>query len=218
MILEVAILNVRPGEGARFEETFAQAQSIIASMPGYLAHELQRCMEAGDRYVLLVQWRSLEDHTEGFRGSPQYQEWKRVLHPFYDPFPTVEHYERVNGGAEPVLAVDGAGDHKARVIEEYFRCVVEGRLDDLPVTPDYGSESPLSGRKQGADAIAYLGEIGKAMRDIRIVRHIVEGDGVATHFEEVLAGSVLPVVGLFEFEDDRIRFVRVFFDNATAGT
>jgi heme-degrading monooxygenase HmoA len=98
MILELAILNVRPGQGAAFERAFAAAAPIIASMPGHLGHQLQRCLEAADRYVLLVRWRRLEDHTEGFRKSPRYQEWRALLHHFYDPFPTVEHYEMVAGG------------------------------------------------------------------------------------------------------------------------
>lgn len=95
MILEVATLNVRPGESQAFEQAFAIAQNIIASMPGYLSHQLQRCLETSDKYVLLVQWQTLDDHVTGFRGSPQYQEWKQLLHHFYDPFPTVEHYEPV---------------------------------------------------------------------------------------------------------------------------
>jgi heme-degrading monooxygenase HmoA len=95
MILEVAMLHVRPGEGAAFEAAFAEAQAIIASMPGYLSHELQRCLEVADKYVLLVRWRTRADHEQGFRGSPQYQEWRRLLHHFYDPFPVVEHFERV---------------------------------------------------------------------------------------------------------------------------
>lgn len=45
--------------------------------------------------MLLVRWQTLEDHTEGFRKSPAYAEWKKRLHHFYDPFPTVEHYEEV---------------------------------------------------------------------------------------------------------------------------
>ena len=95
MILEVAILDVRPGESSRFETAFRTAESIIASMPGHLGHELHRCVEAPDRYLLLVRWRSLEDHTVGFRGSPEYQRWKALLHHFYDPFPTVEHYQSI---------------------------------------------------------------------------------------------------------------------------
>jgi len=95
LILEVATLNVRPGSTNDFEEAFARASPIIAGMPGYISHELQRCVEAGNRYVLLVRWETLEAHTVGFRGSPQYQDWKRLLHHFYDPFPVVEHFERV---------------------------------------------------------------------------------------------------------------------------
>lgn len=100
MILEVATLDVRPGQEAAFEAAFRQASSIIAGMPGYVSHQLQRCLEHPNRYVLLVNWQALEDHTVGFRGSPGYQEWKALLHHFYDPFPTVEHYTMVsNGGA-----------------------------------------------------------------------------------------------------------------------
>ena len=93
MILEVAILNVRTGQEADFEVAFATASPIIASMKGYRRHELRRCLENVNQYVLLVEWETLEDHTVGFRGSEPYQEWRRLLHHFYDPFPTVEHYE-----------------------------------------------------------------------------------------------------------------------------
>ena len=95
MILEVALLDVKPGQTEAFEAAFAQAQKIIASMPGYINHQLQRCLEKPGRYILLVNWQTLADHTEGFRGSPQYQEWKALLHHFYDPFPVVEHYEMI---------------------------------------------------------------------------------------------------------------------------
>ncbi len=97
MILEVALLNVRPNETAEFEAAFRRAQLIIAAADGYLSHQLQRCIEVPSRYLLLVQWRSLEDHVHGFRQSSAYQDWKRLLHHFYDPFPTVEHYEPVMG-------------------------------------------------------------------------------------------------------------------------
>jgi len=95
MILEIAILNVIPGQAAAFEDAFAKAKDIIASMPGFNSLQLQRCVEAPNRYALLVRWEKLEDHTRGFRNSPQYQKWKALLHHFYDPFPTVEHYESV---------------------------------------------------------------------------------------------------------------------------
>lgn len=95
MILEVAILDVKPGLAPAFEVAFKAASGIIISMPGYLSHELQRCLETENRYLLLVRWQRLEDHTIGFRQSAQYQAWRSQLHHFYDPFPTVEHYELV---------------------------------------------------------------------------------------------------------------------------
>ncbi|MBV7332583.1 antibiotic biosynthesis monooxygenase [Chloroflexi bacterium TSY] len=82
MILEVAILDVIPAETDAFESAFRQAESIISSMQGYISHELQRCLEQPNRYILLVRWETLEAHTKGFRGSPEYQEWKALLHHF----------------------------------------------------------------------------------------------------------------------------------------
>ena len=97
MTLEVAILDVILGKEDEFQVAFANASPIIASMPGYVAHQLQRCVEKQNRYILLVNWETLEAHTVEFRGSDQYQEWRKLLHHFYDPFPTVEHYELVQG-------------------------------------------------------------------------------------------------------------------------
>ena len=93
MILEAAILDVIPGKEKEFEDAFVKASPIIASMKGYISHQLQKCMEAPGRYLLLVHWETLEAHTIGFRGSPEYQEWRKMLHHFYDPFPVVQHYE-----------------------------------------------------------------------------------------------------------------------------
>lgn len=95
MILEVATLDVRPGMEVEFEAAFGQAQKIISAMGGYVSHELRQCIERKGRYLLLVNWETLEDHTEGFRGSEQYQVWRELLHHFYDPFPVVEHYSTV---------------------------------------------------------------------------------------------------------------------------
>ena len=95
MILEVAVLNVKAGQSVAFESAFAEAQKIITSMNGYISHELHRCVEETDKYILLVRWQRLEDHTVGFRQSREYQEWQRLLHHFYEPFPTVEHYELI---------------------------------------------------------------------------------------------------------------------------
>ncbi|AZU60757.1 antibiotic biosynthesis monooxygenase family protein [Neobacillus mesonae] len=95
MVLEAAMLQVKEGMEAEYEEAFCKASEIISSMKGYISHELQGCMEVKGKYLLLVEWETLEDHTVGFRQSKEYQEWKRQLHHFYDPFPTVEHFEKV---------------------------------------------------------------------------------------------------------------------------
>jgi len=95
MILEVAILDVKAGQEPEFEAAFEKAQAIIASMQGYISYELRKCIEAPQKYLLLVQWQTLEDHTVGFRESPEYQDWRRLLHHFYDPFPEVQHYTSV---------------------------------------------------------------------------------------------------------------------------
>ena len=95
MILEVAMLDVKPGQEEEFEAAFETAQKIISSMDGYVSHQLQRCLETPNKYVLLANWQTLEDHTRGFRESDEYQQWRALLHHFYDPFPTVEHYEKV---------------------------------------------------------------------------------------------------------------------------
>lgn len=92
MILEHAILPVVPGREDDFERAFARAHPIISGMPGFVSLRLSRSIETPNHYLLLVEWQSLEAHTEGFRGSPEYAEWKALLHGFYDPFPVVEHF------------------------------------------------------------------------------------------------------------------------------
>jgi heme-degrading monooxygenase HmoA len=98
VILEHAVLQVTAGRETAFETAFEEAKDIIAAMPGFGWLTLSRCVDRPGRYLLLVEWASLADHTEGFRGSPQYQAWKALLHDFYDPFPEVDHF------AEPVIA------------------------------------------------------------------------------------------------------------------
>ncbi|MDN7242237.1 antibiotic biosynthesis monooxygenase [Planococcus sp. N028] len=96
MVLEAAVLYVKPGLEKAYESAFQQASAIISSMKGYRSHELQRCLEVKGKYLLLVEWESLEDHTIGFRQSVEYQDWKQLLHHFYEPFPVVEHFEKVD--------------------------------------------------------------------------------------------------------------------------
>lgn len=92
MVLEVAILEIKEGRSKAFEKSFDKASGLISSQKGYISHELKKCVEKKDKYLLLVNWKSVEDHEIGFRGSEAYQEWKALLHHYYEPFPVVEHY------------------------------------------------------------------------------------------------------------------------------
>lgn len=95
MITEIALLKIRPELAAAFEDAFIEAQPIIESMNGYIQHELQQCLEEENNYMLVVRWKTVEDHTIGFRQNEKYKEWKKLLHHFYDPFPDVKHYKRI---------------------------------------------------------------------------------------------------------------------------
>lgn len=98
MILEHALLPVRPGTETAFEAAFARARPLIAASRGFRRLSLSRCLERPGAYLLLVEWDSVEDHTEGFRGSARYTQWRELLHSFYDPFPAVEHFVPVVAG------------------------------------------------------------------------------------------------------------------------
>ncbi len=91
-ITEHALLPVRPGMAEQFEAAFAQARRLIERQPGVGRAQLLKGIESPNHYLLLVEWESVAAHEQGFRGSADYQEWKRLLHHFYDPFPVVEHF------------------------------------------------------------------------------------------------------------------------------
>ncbi len=95
MITEHALLDVVPGREDEFVEAMEQAKRLIAASPGFVSLRVERGIERPSCFLLLVEWERLEDHTEGFRGSAAYQDWRAALHHFYDPFPLVEHYEAV---------------------------------------------------------------------------------------------------------------------------
>ncbi|MBE7162065.1 MAG: antibiotic biosynthesis monooxygenase [Williamsia herbipolensis] len=92
MITEHALLPVDPDRADEFEAAFDEARHVIAASPGFGGLELLRSIESPHTYLLLVRWESVEAHTGGFRGSSGYTRWKELLHRFYDPFPTVEHF------------------------------------------------------------------------------------------------------------------------------
>ncbi len=93
MIIEHVPLNIKLGQSDAFERAFQKAKEIIYPMQGLNAVQLIKHLDQPDRYILMVFWDHLEDHTEGFRKSDAYEEWKALLHPFYESMPILEYYQ-----------------------------------------------------------------------------------------------------------------------------
>jgi heme-degrading monooxygenase HmoA len=92
MILEHALLQVRAGQEAEFEAAMSAARPLIAASPGFQGIEVRPAAERPGVYLLMVQWESIAHHRDGFRTSDRYQEWRALLHPFYDPMPEVRYF------------------------------------------------------------------------------------------------------------------------------
>jgi heme-degrading monooxygenase HmoA len=97
MIVELAQLDITPGRELEFEAVFRTAIAAPAASHGYLAHELRRSIENPSRYMLRIEWETLEDHTVGFRGSPAFALWRAQVGPFFAGPAAVEHFQPVTG-------------------------------------------------------------------------------------------------------------------------
>jgi len=97
MVLEHAVINVKPGTGAAFEGAMVKARPVIAACPGFISLALHRGVEVPDRYLLLVEWETVEDHMEGFRQSEAFHEWRSLIGPYFEQPPVVDHCTRVEG-------------------------------------------------------------------------------------------------------------------------
>jgi heme-degrading monooxygenase HmoA len=95
MILELAIIEIKEGTNAAFEKNLDQAQHVLSQAEGYLGHEFKKCIERNNRYILLIKWTTLTAHTEGFRGSELFKEWRSLIGHFFETPPLVEHYEHL---------------------------------------------------------------------------------------------------------------------------
>ncbi|GGO86302.1 hypothetical protein GCM10011584_08290 [Nocardioides phosphati] len=112
MILEHVVLPVIPGHEPAFLSAFELARPLISCQPGFVDLELRRGVERPHEFLLLVRWESVTAHEDGFRTSPEYLEWKALLHHFYDPFPDVSHF-----ALEP-LAVEAAAAIAVTTLDE----------------------------------------------------------------------------------------------------
>jgi heme-degrading monooxygenase HmoA len=97
MILEHAVITIRPGTADQFEAALARAREVIAATHGFVSLELHRGIESADQYTLLIRWETLEDHTVGFRGSDSFTRWRALIGPYFEGQPVVEHWEPVVG-------------------------------------------------------------------------------------------------------------------------
>lgn len=95
MILELAIITITEGLEQEFEEALAKAQEILKQSNGYVSHEFKQCMEKHSQYILLITWESLEAHTEGFRKSELFKEWRALIGGFFAEPPLVFHYQSI---------------------------------------------------------------------------------------------------------------------------
>jgi heme-degrading monooxygenase HmoA len=100
MILEIAQIEIKPGMEAAFEDGVTRAAPLFQRARGCKGMELHRSVENPTRYRLLVRWQTLENHTVDFRGSPDFQEWRRLVSDCFARSPEVEH---------ATLAVHGFG-------------------------------------------------------------------------------------------------------------
>ncbi|MDB5797999.1 MAG: antibiotic biosynthesis monooxygenase [Paucimonas sp.] len=93
MILELVDLRIHPGKQDEFDEAIRHGVAeTIAKSPGYLGHQINHCIETPERFVLMVYWQTLENHTVDFRGSPAFTAWRAVVGPYFAAAPVVEHF------------------------------------------------------------------------------------------------------------------------------
>lgn len=96
MILEHADIRIDPARAAEFEAAILRGvQTVIAQAKGFRGYKVNRSLETPGRYLLMIYWETLEDHTVGFRGSEAFTQWRAIVGPFFLQPPVVEHMELV---------------------------------------------------------------------------------------------------------------------------
>lgn len=99
MIVEIAEFRVSPENHAAFGQALQHGMAtVLSKAQGYLGHSILGCIESPGRYVLQVQWESVEAHNVGFRESPAFADWRAIIGPFFVHPPHVEHFTVVSQG------------------------------------------------------------------------------------------------------------------------
>lgn len=95
MILEIAQFDILTGKEDLFEEASNLAKNVISQSKGFVSIEFQICIEMPTKFLALIKWETLEDHTVGFRESPLFLEWRAILSPFFNSAPVALHYNLI---------------------------------------------------------------------------------------------------------------------------
>ena len=96
MILELADIRIAPGKNAEFEAAIQRgAETVIANAKGFRGYKVNRGVESAERYILMIYWETLENHTVDFRQGPLFPQWRAIVGPFFAVPPTVEHFTLV---------------------------------------------------------------------------------------------------------------------------
>ncbi len=100
MILEHADIRILPGQQAAFEVAIAHGvNSVIAKAKGFHGFKVNKSVESPERYILMIYWETLENHTVDFRQGPLFPQWRAIVGPFFAAPPVVEHFELVTKSA-----------------------------------------------------------------------------------------------------------------------
>ena len=96
MILEVADIRIAPGQQAEFDAAIQRGiQTVIAGAKGFRGYKVNRGVESPERYLLMIYWETLENHTVDFRQGPLFAQWRAIVGPYFAAPPVVEHFELV---------------------------------------------------------------------------------------------------------------------------
>jgi heme-degrading monooxygenase HmoA len=99
MVLEVALIEVRAGEEEAFSAAYRGACGEVGTTPGCRSIRLTRGVESPSRFVLLVEWDSIDAHLRNFRATDRFVRWRQAVGPYFASPPTVEHFIDVAGNA-----------------------------------------------------------------------------------------------------------------------
>jgi len=98
MILEVADIRIQPGKQAEFDQAIIRGvETVIAKAKGFKGYNIQKGVETPERYLLMIKWETLENHTVDFRESAAFQDWRAIVGPFFQGAPMVEHFTLLAG-------------------------------------------------------------------------------------------------------------------------